>query len=104
MSEIISVTEQQIPRLVAVGTSIVELLGEKTTSARSVLYITNSSTLNQVITLGVGQDAVASYGIVLYPGASYIESPSEGFRPTNARITAVASAAAGQVSVYERAV
>lgn len=85
-----------------VGTSVVTLLDEKTTSRRSVLSITNTSTLNQVITIGIGYQAVAGSGIVLYQGQTWTESPSEGFRTTNARITVVASAASGSVAVYTR--
>ena len=87
---------------VAVGTTFVELSGEKNTTTRSELIITNTSTLNQVITLGIGQDAVAGVGIVLYPGSSFVASIDARYKPTNQRITAIASAAAGSVAYYER--
>jgi hypothetical protein len=102
--KIIAVQDMELPTSVtAISTSSVALLGEKTTSPRKVLVITNVSTLNQVITLGIGTPAVALKGIVLYAGQSYIESPSDGFRPTNVAIYAISSAAGGAVSVYERA-
>lgn len=101
---IIVANDMYVSRSVTVGTSSTDLLVDKTTTNRVVFAVTNTSTLNQVVSLGINRDAVAGEGVVLYPGQSYMESPSEGFRPTSARISAIASAAGGSVAVYERAV
>ena len=88
---------------IAVGAAaVVELSAEKCNTKRIELIITNTSTLNQVITLGVGQNAAAGVGIVLYAGSSYIAAIDARYRPTNDRITAIASAAAGSVAYFER--
>jgi len=91
-----------IQKSVAVGTTVVELMPEKTTNERRVWVVTNTSTLNQTITLGIGRDAVAGSGIVLAAGASWVESQDSKFAPANERITAISSAVNGSVSVYER--
>ena len=87
---------------VTVGTSSVEIVTEKTTYQRIELIITNTSTLNQVITLGIGQEAVAGSGIPLAAGSSYVSSIDPKYSPPNERITAVASAPSGSVAVFER--
>lgn len=87
---------------VAVGTTVVELSAEKCNTKRVEMIITNTSTLNQVITLGIGVNAAAGVGIVLYPGSAYIAAIDARYRPTNDRITAIASAAAGSVAYFER--
>jgi len=93
-----------VPKSIAVGTTVVELSAEKTTQRRTELIITNTSTLNQVVSLGLGTEAVAGVGIVLYPGSSYVSSIDARYTPTNTRITAIASAAAGAVALFERTI
>ena len=88
---------------VSVGASSVELSPLMNNYARDILVITNTSTGGQVISIGVGQDAVAGLGIVMQPGQSYIESLDSAFTPTNDRITAIASAAGGASTIHERA-
>lgn len=89
-------------RAVTVGTSEVELFVDKTNTERSVLVITNTSTTNQKITLGLGYVPTSGVGLVLYPGTTYIEVQDVKFSPTASRITAIADAANGSVACYER--
>jgi len=88
--------------VINVSTSSVELSGEKTNLQRKTLIITNISSGNQIITLGVGTEAVANQGIVLQPNGIYMENMDSGYIPTNMRITAISSGLNGQVSVHER--
>jgi hypothetical protein len=69
---------------------------------RKVLVLTNTSAGGQTITLSFGDEAVANNGIVLYPTGAWSESLDSAYTPSNDRIFAIASAAAGQISVYER--
>lgn len=98
------ITDLHFPSTLSVGTSVVEVVPEKTTRQRTVIVITNTSTLNQRISIGIGQDAVDGVGLVLYAGSTYTENIDAAFTPTNARITAIASAAGGSISIYERSV
>ena len=95
---------ENIPRdvVVAVGTTSTELSTQIGDHQRKVIVITNISTGGQVISLAFGKEAVAGYGIVLYPTGAWAESIDSAFIPTNLRITAVASAAAGSVTIHER--
>lgn len=93
-----------IQQSIAVGTSVVELSAEKNNLKRTEVIITNTSTLNQAVSLGIGQDAVSGVGITLAAGSTYVASVDAVYKPTNARITAVASAAGGSVSFYERSI
>ena len=87
--------------LVAVGTSSVELSPE-TNTQRNVIVITNTSTGGQLITLAFAKEAVSGKGIVLFPTGAWAESIDSAFRPSNARITAIASGAGGQITIHER--
>lgn len=87
-----------------VGTSFTEIAGEISNSIRSVFVITNTSTLNQTVSISIGSEAVIGQGITLAPGASYYENIDARFTPTQKRITAVASAAGATLSVHERLV
>jgi hypothetical protein len=69
---------------------------------RILLVITNTSTGGQIITLSPEAYAVAGAGIVLYPGAAWVECIDSSFAPTSRAIYAVSSAAAGTVGVHER--
>ena len=102
VSQILVDKSLENPGSAAVGQTAGDILQEKTTAPRSILMVVNTSTLNQTISLGFGRDAVIGSGVTLYAGQGWIESPSEGFRPSNLRISAVASAAAGAVAFYER--
>ena len=95
---------EYIPRQVTitVGTSSVEVATQVSRGNRSSLVLTNTSNGGQVISVGVGQEAVAGSGIVLPPGAVLSEYIDPSFKPTTARITAVSSAAGGTLAVYER--
>lgn len=87
---------------VTVGTSAVEVVQELQNTQREALAIVNTSTAGQIIYLSFGQDAVVGQGIALYPAGSWSESIDNNFIPTNKRVSAVASAASGSVSVHER--
>lgn len=102
MGDIVTIVEKQRSSVYSVGTTPVQLLYEKATSERITFVIVNTSTTNQKITLGFGENATAGSGIVLYPGQGWTEAIGESFLPSNARITAVADAAGGTVAVYER--
>ena len=68
-----------------------------------VLDLTNTSTAGQIITLSWGDDnAVAYAGTVLYPAGTHSESVDSVFLPSNERITAISSAAAGRLSIHLR--
>lgn len=88
----------------SVSTSPVVLAEEQYGTQRSVLLITNTSTGGQNITISPGDEAVAGKGIVISPGGYYLDSLDQGYRPTNARITAISSAAGGTVSIHERVI
>lgn len=97
-------TLQHLPRdvQVDVGTDSVVLSPELTNQMRHAIIITNISTGGQTITIGIGKEAVANRGIILFPGAVYHETIDPKFRPTNAQICAISSLAGGSVAVHER--
>jgi len=71
--------------------------------ARSILYLFNSSTAGQTVTVVLApKPAEALGGIVLLPNTGYMESRSEGFEVYAGAINAISSAAAGQLSIMER--
>lgn len=86
--------------LITVGTASVNIAEGV---PRQAIVIRNSSTAAQEITLNLGFNvAVANKGIVLKAGESFTDSTSEGYVCYQGQITAIASAANGQVSVMER--
>jgi len=95
---------EMIPRDVSlvVGTSVVEVSPEIGVRKRIALSLSNDSTGVQVIYIAWGHDAAVNTGVMLRPGASWVESIDTAFHPSNLRITAVASAAGAILSVHER--
>jgi len=93
-----------LPRQVSlsVGASVVEVSPELGTGQREVISMTNTSTGGQIISLAWGQDAVVGVGVPVYPGSTWSESIDNNFKPSNARITAIASGAGGTLAVHER--
>jgi hypothetical protein len=85
--------------VVSVGSASVLVSEEKN---RIELIITNTSSAGQFVTISFGQDAVAAYGVYLSPYSTYYSSKSDGFSVYKGSIYAYSSAAAGQLSVYER--
>ena len=85
--------------VVAVGTTSLTILQDQ---KRMLYTITNTSTGGQTITLNMGHIAIANIGIVLSPGQSWVDSNSEGYECYQGPIQAIASAAAGQVSISAR--
>lgn len=69
---------------------------------RSVIFIVNTSTAGQSITVTPSDEAKVGEGIVLGPGGYYQDSIDSGYKPTNARITAISSAAGGTIAIHER--
>ena len=63
-----------VQKSVTVGQTVTDVLAEKSTNERLVWVVTNTSSLGQVITLGINSEAVANTGIVLSPGSSWVES------------------------------
>ncbi len=86
---------------VAVGTTSVVVFSSQKKRTEFTAY--NSSTGGQTITLNFGSKAaVALAGIVLSAGQAFASSNSENFLCFQGVITAISSAAAGQLSVLER--
>jgi hypothetical protein len=97
-------TVQHLPRDTkhTIGTTSKIISNELTTQQREAIIISNISAGGQIVTLGIGRDAVANTGIILLGGAIYHEVIDSEFKPTNAIITAIASGAGAVVSVHER--
>lgn len=73
-------------------------------STRKSIYIYNSSTGGQIITLLLSNtEAISALkGIVLGPGMSFTDADSEGYECWEGQIWAISSAADGKISVYIR--
>jgi hypothetical protein len=69
---------------------------------RTEIIITNTSAAAQVITISLGEPAVANKGVVLGPYAVYYASNTQGFQVYTGEIFAIGSAINGQVSIFER--
>jgi len=88
---------------ISVGTSTVVVSSPALTGPeREELYLTNTSTGGQIITLSFDQEAVPGKGIVLYPTGTYGGSNGAGFRLSNKQINAISSGAGGVLSRMER--
>jgi len=101
MADILQLSRNE---LIAVGTSAVVIADSRAESVpRKALYVRNSSTGGQDVTVlpSNARSAVALYGIVLKPGESWVDSTSEGYKCWQGSVSAIASAAGGQVSVFE---
>jgi hypothetical protein len=86
----------------SVGTDVVLVSDEQFNTTRNVIFITNTSTGGQKVTIAPDGEAIAGQGIVLVPGGFYQDSADQGYKPTNKRITAIANAAGGTIAVHER--
>jgi len=86
-----------------IGTTPSVISYEQTPPAiRKVIFVVNTSTGGQKISLGINSDAVSGQGIVLAPGGYYQESIDAGFLPTQYQISAVSDLAAGTIAIHER--
>jgi len=86
--------------IVAVGTTSTQISFKKN---RKVIYIRNSSTAGQTITVNMGPNtAVANTGIILDVGEFIVDSDIAGYQCYKDTITAISSAAGGQLSIFER--
>lgn len=86
---------------VTVGTSVAEVFPEPTREIAEI-FIRNTSTSGQVISLGVGVSAVANSGIVLNAGDVATWSKAEGYKVPQERMSAISSAASGSLAVMYR--
>jgi hypothetical protein len=68
---------------------------------RKVIVLTNTSVLGEVISVAINAEAKDGEGIVLQPLDRYVESLDAGFLPSNARITAIATAATATLAIHE---
>jgi hypothetical protein len=93
--------EQSRPVQITVGASSVEVSRAK---LRKNVYIRNTSTGGQVINVVFSNDSAAtvSTGFQLNPNESITDSQTEGYNPWTGKITAISSAAAGTLQVFER--
>jgi len=87
---------------ITVGITPVIVSEEITGSQRSVLFITNTSTAGQKITISAGDEAVLGAGIPISVGGFYQDSMDSGYKPTNKRIMAVSNVAGGTIAIHER--
>lgn len=92
---------------IAINTSVTVGATSVTVSTarnRKMIYLRNTSTAAQVITIALDNinPAVALKGIVLSPGEFFLDSVSEGYVPWNGDIKAIASAAGATLSVQEQ--
>jgi hypothetical protein len=87
--------------IVTVGATEVLISGKKN---RKVIYLRNTSTAGQVITLAFDNinATVAGRGIILAPGEFTTESTTQGYKCWNGDIKAIASAAGATLSVMEQ--
>ena len=94
------VYEQKINviKTVTIGTTSVLIAGK---SAKKVIYLRNTSTAAQVITIAFDNmnEATAGKGLVISPGEYIQDSNSEGYSAWNGDIKAIASAAGATLSV-----
>lgn len=91
-----------LDKVIVVGTTPTELLQETGNAIRSLIMITNGTTTGQTIRLGIGKEADANSGIVIFPGGVYLESIDNNFTPTPHRITAIVDAGTCNVYVHMR--
>jgi len=90
-------------KLVTVGTSSLVIANELFENKRKEIFICNSSTGGQVITLAFDSDAVALVGMPLYPGGSFSSSADGNkFFPIEKQIQAISNLAGGTLSIVER--
>ena len=86
--------------IVAVGVTSVQVIRAQ---ARVALYLKNTSTAGQNITVVFGNNsAVLSQGQVMAVGDVISDSNDAGYECWQGQINAIADAAAGQLSVFER--
>jgi len=86
---------------VTVGATAIEI---SEPHPRKVIYIRNTSTAGQVITITFSNsvDAVAGAGFFLSASEYITDSISEGYLPWQGEIRAISSAAGGTLSIFER--
>lgn len=93
--------ELNINTTVTVGTSNVEVSRE-CFQQRSAIVLTNTSTGGQVISIAIGEQAVAGNGIQLRAGGVYQDTRDGSYMPSNKQINAISDVAGGTLAVHER--
>jgi len=69
---------------------------------REIIFLKNTSTAGEVISVSIGTEAVNGQGIVLSPGDYQAFSKDAGYTPSNLRINAVDDGAGtGTLAVHE---
>jgi hypothetical protein len=97
----VDITESTRNDSVVVGTS--STLISDTRERRTAIYLKNTSTGSQVITVCFGNKAAVLYeGVTLSVGDVVIDSNGEAYLCYQGQIQAISSAADGRISVYER--
>lgn len=71
-------------------------------AVREVITIQNNSSGGQTTRVSIGKQATTTTGTNLSPGGSITDSMDSGYLPSQSRITAIASAAGGTLTIYER--
>jgi hypothetical protein len=71
---------------------------------RVAMVITNTSTQGQIISIGIGTEAVAGSGIQLAPGGTYQDTQDGQYKPSNEEVNVISSAANGTIAVHHRVV
>lgn len=70
---------------------------------RTQISIINTSTGGETVSIGIGEEAVANAGIVIYAGGSYSESKGDkSDKITQDVITALGSAATATIAIVEK--
>ena len=90
--------------VLTIGTSSVVVSEEQSpyNAQRKVILLINTSTSGQKITICPDDDAVVGTGVVIGSGGYYQDSQDAGYKPTNARITAIADGAGATLAIHER--
>jgi len=91
---------------VTIGLTVVQLSQRVNTGERVEFSIRNNSTGGQLISLFFSdlETATSGAGISLSAGQSITQSHDTGYKPWQGNMTAIADAAGGTVSIYERVV
>lgn len=87
---------------ITIGTTSIEVSSECNTDDRTAIVYKNISTTGQTIWLAWLKDAVASSGIELSPGDTWVESQDTKFNPLRYAINAIASAPGAVMTRHER--
>lgn len=91
-------------RTLTVGASSIILSARLSNGQRSVLFISNTSTAGQKVSIAAGQEAIVGQGITIGAGGFYQDSLSDGYFPTNEDISVISDAVGATLSIQERVI